>query len=125
MGKTKSFASVGAAFAVGIAVLAGSSLATMPDAAAAEVVEEGKALAFDRRKGNCLACHVAADGDLAGNSGPPLIAMKARFPDKAVLRAQIWDATARNPQTMMPPFGKHRILSEEEIDKVVEFVYSL
>jgi sulfur-oxidizing protein SoxX len=51
--------------------------------------------------------------------------MKARFPDKAVLRAQIWDSTKNNPNTMMPPFGRHEILTEAEIDKVVEFIYSL
>jgi sulfur-oxidizing protein SoxX len=65
------------------------------------------------------------DGDLPGNQGPPLVGMKQRFPDKAELRAQIWDAQQRNPHTMMPPFGKHGILTEEELDKVVEYVYSL
>ena len=65
------------------------------------------------------------DGDLAGNSGPPLIAMQQRFPDKAKLREQIWDPTIRNPQTMMPPFGKHGIVSEEELDKIVTYIYSL
>ncbi len=64
-------------------------------------------------------------GDLPGNIGPPLVAMKARFPDKAKLRAQIWDSTKNNPNSMMPPFGRHAILTEAEIDKVVEFVYSL
>ena len=66
-----------------------------------------------------------SDGALPGNIGPPLIAMKARFPDKAALRAQIWDATVANPNTIMPPFGKHRILSEKEVDLVTEFIYSL
>jgi sulfur-oxidizing protein SoxX len=51
--------------------------------------------------------------------------MKARFPDKAELREQIWDATVKNPNTIMPPFGKHRILSEKEIDLVTAFIYSL
>ena len=82
-----------------------------------EVLAEGKAIAFDRKKGNCLACHMIDDGALPGNQGPPLLAMKQRFPDKAVLRAQIWDATVKNPQSMMPPFGKHGILSEDEVDK--------
>jgi sulfur-oxidizing protein SoxX len=54
-----------------------------------------------------------------------MIAMQARFPDKAVLRARIWDATASNPKTFMPPFGKHQAMSEEEIDKVVDFIHSL
>jgi sulfur oxidation c-type cytochrome SoxX len=65
-----------------------------------------------------------ADG-LPGNIGPPLVAMKARFPNKADLRAQIWDSTAANPNTIMPPFGKNRILTEKEVDLVTEFVYSL
>lgn len=89
------------------------------------VVAEGKQIARDRKKGNCLACHVMADGNLPGNIGPPLSAMKARFPDKAKLREQIWDATKKNPNSMMPPFGRHEILTEEEIDKVMEYVYTL
>jgi sulfur-oxidizing protein SoxX len=51
--------------------------------------------------------------------------MQTRFPDKAKLRAQIWDSTKANPNSMMPPFGRHKILSEDEIDKVVEFIYTL
>jgi len=86
---------------------------------------EGKKIAFDRKKGNCLSCHAIVNGQAAGNLGPPLIAMKARFPDKKALRAQIWDATVRNPGTAMPPFGKHNILTEKEIDLVTEFIYSL
>ena len=89
------------------------------------IVEQGKLVAWDRKRGNCLACHAMADGTLPGNIGPPLVAMKARFPDKAVLRAQIWDATKKNPNSMMPPFGRHGILTEEEIDNIVEYVYTL
>jgi sulfur-oxidizing protein SoxX len=92
---------------------------------AGSVIEQGKAVAFDRVKGNCLACHAMDDGSLPGNIGPPLIAMKARFPDKAKLRAQIWDATVMNPNTIMIPFGRHGVLTEEEIDQVVEYVYTL
>jgi sulfur-oxidizing protein SoxX len=94
-------------------------------AADAQVIEEGKVIAFDRKKGNCLACHSIEGGDLPGNIGPALVAMKVRFPDKATLRAQIWDSTAKNANTMMPPFGRHEILTEAEIDKVVEFIHSL
>lgn len=89
------------------------------------VVEKGKEVAFDRKKGNCLACHAMDDGSLPGNIGPPLVSMKLRFPDKDVLRAQIWDATVRNPNSIMPPFGRHQMLSEEEIDWITEYVYSL
>ncbi|VAW76884.1 Sulfur oxidation protein SoxX [hydrothermal vent metagenome] len=95
------------------------------EAQTASVTEQGKALSFNRKKGNCLACHQIAGGKLPGNIGPPLIAMKARYPDKAKLRAQIWDATKVNPNTIMPPFGRNKILSESEIDKIVEFIYTL
>ncbi len=86
---------------------------------------DGKTLVMKRSKGNCLACHAIADGELPGNIGPPLIAMKARFPDADILRKQIWDATAGNPDTRMPPFGRHGILSGDEIDLIVEYLYTL
>lgn len=92
---------------------------------AGATITQGKEITFDRKKGNCLACHMVDDGELPGALGPPLINMQARFPDKAKLREQIWDATIRNPMTSMPPFGKHRMLTEEEIDKVVEYIYTL
>ena len=91
----------------------------------ADAIADGKKVAFDRKKGNCLACHMMGDGTLPGNIGPPLVAMKARFPDKAKLRAQIWDPTVANPNTIMPPFGKHGVLTEKEVDLVTEFVYTL
>jgi sulfur-oxidizing protein SoxX len=85
----------------------------------------GKNLAMARGKGNCLACHAIADGELPGNIGPPLLYMRQRFPDKKDLRAQIWDPTVRNPDTVMPPFGKHRILTGEEIDLIVDYIQTL
>jgi len=118
--------------ATGSVLALAGSLAVLPAPASAadanqaeSVVEQGKEIAFDRKKGNCLACHQIEGGSLPGNIGPPLIAMKARFPDKAKLRAQIWDATKANPNTIMPPFGRNQILSESDIDKVVEFIYTL
>ncbi|MDH5545678.1 MAG: sulfur oxidation c-type cytochrome SoxX [Gammaproteobacteria bacterium] len=95
--------------------------------AVADVVEEGREIAFDRKKGNCLACHAidAKGASLPGNIGPPLKNIKDRFASKEKLRAQIYDATVNNPNTIMPPFGRHNILSGGELDKVVEFIYSL
>ncbi|MDO9225687.1 MAG: sulfur oxidation c-type cytochrome SoxX [Pseudomonadota bacterium] len=97
-------------------------------ASSAYAVETGKDIAFNRSKGNCLACHsmpTLPDAEQPGESGPPLIAMLARFPDRAVLRAKIWDATATNSGSFMPPMGKHQVLTEAEIDKVVDFLYGL
>lgn len=90
--------------------------------------EMGKDIAFSPSKGNCMACHgfpSLPDAEQTGNSGPPIIAMQARFPDKAALRARVWDATASNASSMMPPFGRHQVLTEAEIDKVVDFIYGL
>lgn len=100
------------------------STATAADKAMT-TVEKGKAVATNRKQGNCLACHAMGDGKLPGNIGPPLVSMKLRFPDKAKLRDQIWDATKRNGNTIMPPFGKHKMLSEEQIDHIVEYIYTL
>ncbi len=115
--------------AVSAAVLMGTlglpTVVQAADGASASVIAQGRKIAFNRKKGNCLACHQIEGGKLAGNIGPPLVAMKTRFPDKAKLRAQIWDASVNNPNTIMPPFGRHKILTESEIDKVVEFIYSL
>jgi len=105
--------------------LALSSVPSLSLAADTSVIDQGKAVSFDRKKGNCLACHQIAGGKLPGNIGPPLVTMKARFPDKAKLRAQIWDATAINPHSIMPPLGRHRILSEKEVDLVTDYIYSL
>ncbi len=114
--------------AASISLLLGAlDIGTAPSALAqdAAMVAEGKEIAFNRRKGNCLACHLMDDGTLPGNIGPPLIAMQARYPDKAALRAQIYDARVKNPSTIMPPFGPHAIISESEIDKITEYVWTL
>jgi sulfur-oxidizing protein SoxX len=112
--------------ACSLAVLVGAFMLTAaPSAIAASAVEQGKAVAFNRKKGNCLACHAMDDGTLPGNIGPPLISMKLRFPDRAVLRAQIWDATVNNPNTIMIPFGRNGVLSESEIDLIVDYIYTL
>ena len=71
----------------------------------------GQAVAFDRAKGNCLACHTMKGGDVPSNVGPELSDMKARFPQRKDLFAVIYDEETRNPQTVMPPFGKNHILS--------------
>ena len=112
--------------ACSIAVMTAAFALTPVTTASAETsIEKGKALSYDRKLGNCLACHAMDDGKLAGNIGPPLISMKLRFPDKAKLRAQIWDATQKNPNSIMPPFGRHKMLSEEQIDMITDYIHSL
>lgn len=107
------------------ALLAPITAAVAEELTPTDTVAAGKAIAFDRQAGNCLACHHIAGGTLAGNTAPPLVAMRARFPERGALVEQIVDARIRNPQTLMPPFGAHGILSAEQIEQVVDFLYTL
>ena len=111
--------------AAGAAAIALAPIPLVLAADAAENVAVGKDIVMDRAKGNCIACHVMEGGESPGNIGPPLVAMKARYPEAKRLRDQIWDSTAANPVSAMPPFGKHQILSEEQIDQVVAFILTL
>ncbi|WP_316232551.1 sulfur oxidation c-type cytochrome SoxX [Bradyrhizobium sp. SZCCHNR1051] len=85
---------------------------------------DGQKLAFDRGKGNCLTCHEINGGDLPGSIGPKLENLKARY-DRAELIAILNDETRRNPLTVMPPFGRNRILTEQEISAIVDFLQTL
>lgn len=114
------------ALAISAAAIATPITAQAADKAAS-TVEEGKKLAFSRSKGNCLACHAIQGGNLAGNIGPGLIAMKLRYPDKQELVDKVWGKSGVRevPNSMMPPFGKNGILTDDEINKIVDFIYTL
>jgi sulfur-oxidizing protein SoxX len=84
----------------------------------------GETLAFDRGKGNCLTCHAIKGGDAPGNVGPELSDMKKRYPDRKELTAIIFDETRRHPLTVMPPFGRNLILTQQEIESVIDFLYT-
>ena len=82
-------------------------------------------------KGNCLACH---DIDVTtwpeglsapGNTAPMLTNRANRLADKTALRNIIYNAASQNPHTFMPLFGKHKILTEPEIDRIVTFLMTL
>ena len=110
------------------AMLIGTSLSTsvvMAKEAGISRMDEGKKLAVTRKKGNCLACHMIIGEAAPGNIAPPLVGMKARFPDREVLKAQIYDASKNNTGTMMPLFGRYEVLSDDELDKVVDYIHSL
>jgi L-cysteine S-thiosulfotransferase len=105
-------------------IVLGSMLLASGGASAQSSAAAGEQLAFDRSKGNCLTCHDIKGGDAPGNVGPPLADMKARFPDRKELAAIIFDETKRNPLTVMPPFGRNLILTRQEIESVIDFLYT-
>jgi sulfur-oxidizing protein SoxX len=110
--------------ALALALLIGA-VASAPPARAQSAAAEGQKIAFDRGKGNCLTCHEIKGGDLPGTIGPPLKDIKSKYPDRNDLVAIVSDETKRNPQTVMPPFGRNRILTEQEINAVVDFLQTL
>lgn len=100
--------------------------------AAKDPVTKGGCVMTDRKKGNCMGCHSFKGLEKtrlqAGNIAPPLVAMKSRFKGakgKKKLYDQVYDATKFNRNSSMPPFGTHKILSKEEIENIVEFLYTL
>jgi sulfur-oxidizing protein SoxX len=73
----------------------------------------------------CQACHHFEGTNQAGTIAPPLVGMKARFPDQALLRDTIYDPHVAKPHTMMPPFGRNGLLTEAQIQQIIDFLYSL
>jgi sulfur-oxidizing protein SoxX len=109
------------AFALALVIGAFASGTAQAQSAAAE----GQKLAFDRSKGNCLTCHAIKGGTLPGSIGPELVDIKSNYPNRADLVAIVADETVRNPLTVMPPFGRNRILTAKEIEAVVDFLQTL
>ena len=110
--------------AIAVALLIGAAASASP-ACAQSAASEGQKLAFDRGRGNCLTCHEIKGGDLPGTIGPPLKDIKSKYPDRNELVAILTDETKRNPQTVMPPFGRNRILTDREINAIVDFLQTL
>ena len=79
-------------------------------------------------KGHCIACHQVPQGagpETRADLGPRLEGARMRGIGKAALRSILIDATRANPDTVMPPFGRHRVLDSTEIDRLVDYLYAL
>ena len=107
-----------------VAIVLALATAVAVATTAAERAAAGRALAFATSRGNCLACHVIDGGQQMGDVGPPLAGIAGRFPARDELFRRIWDESAYNPATLMPPFGRHGILTAQEIDLIIDFLYT-
>jgi sulfur-oxidizing protein SoxX len=79
-------------------------------------------------KGNCIACHQVPAGAgpaTRADMGPRLEGARMRALGRERLRALLTDPMANNPDTLMPPCGRHRILDEAEIGRVIDYLYAL
>lgn len=86
---------------------------------------DGPALFTRADKGHCAACHQVPGAPARGDVGPALTGERMRALGKAALREAIHDPTRANPDTVMPPFGRHRILDAGEIERLVEYLHAL
>ncbi len=91
-------------------------------------VPAGRDLFVRADKGHCIACHQLPEGAgpaVRADVGPRLDAARLKGWDVARLRALLDDPMTANRDTVMPPYGRHRILEPAEIDNLVEFLRAL
>ena len=101
-------------------------------------IERGKQI-FISRKVNCLSCHEAPiiKEKFQGNFGPPLDRVGSRY-SKEELRLRVIDSKVINRDSIMPSYFKNikfertpeeflnkTILSAQEVEDLVEYLYSL
>ena len=94
------------------------------------LAQQPPALALFTRadKGACLACHQlppASGPATRADVGPRLEGARMRALGKPALRELLADPMRANPGTVMPPYGRHRLLEPDEIDRLVEFLHAL
>lgn len=101
--------------------------------------ERGRAVAIDRKRGNCLACHAMPipEQSFHGEIGPPLDGVGSRY-SAGELRLRVVNSKVINPETSMPAFyrteGLHMvakkfkgtpILSAQEVEDIVAYLMTL
>ena len=64
-------------------------------------------------------------GAVSFSASPALAAANDKYPDRKDLVAIVTDETQRNPQTVMPPFGRNLVLTDDDINAIVDFLYTL
>ena len=102
-------------------------------------VANGRKLAVNRKKGNCLACHVMpiSEQSFHGETAPSLYGVANRL-SEGELRLQLVNSKVTNENTMMPSFyrvtGYNRILkkfdgktilSAQEVEDIVAYLKTL
>lgn len=109
------------------ALLLGFGLAALPAmafAATPQQVAAGEKIATTKSLGNCDACHSFDGAVEPGNVGPALKDVKSMIPNRKTFYEIVYDEEKRNPHTVMPAFGKNLILSPQQINEVIDFLYT-
>jgi L-cysteine S-thiosulfotransferase len=90
--------------------------------------KKGALLSFDRgRGGSCLACHVMGNKTppLPGGVGPDLSTYATWGRDDQWIFNYVYDPRSVNPESVMPPWGAHKVFTVEEIKDIVAFLKTL
>lgn len=90
--------------------------------------QNGEKLAFDRsRGGSCVACHVMGKTTpaLPGNVGPDLSTVGTWGRTDQWLFDYVYDPRKISPNSVMPPWGAHKLFSVQEIHDIVAFLKTL
>ncbi|RMG38403.1 MAG: sulfur oxidation c-type cytochrome SoxX [Gammaproteobacteria bacterium] len=85
----------------------------------------GKKLAFNKKKGNCVACHRLPGKTQFGTGGPSLVGYHKLGRDDTWIYQQVFDARVHNPVTIMPPYGTNKYLSEQELLDLVAYLKTI
>ena len=100
---------------------------------------KGRKTTINRKKGNCLGCHVMPIPEQAdhGEVGPPLNGVGSRL-SAAEMRLRIVNSKMINPDTIMPAFyhidGFHRvqekwkgktIISAQDVEDIIAYLVTL
>ncbi len=109
---------------IALSLIAAISLPSLAIAATPAQIAAGQKIAETTTLGNCDACHNFQGASEAGNIGPALHHVKSMMPNRKVFYAIIYNEEARNPQTVMPAFGKNHILTPQQINDVIDFMYT-
>ncbi|MDD2814412.1 MAG: sulfur oxidation c-type cytochrome SoxA [Thiotrichaceae bacterium] len=89
-------------------------------------VANGKKLIADRKLGgSCLACHLVPDEHLMGNVGIDLTEIGTWENDEERMFNHIYDSRIYNPNSVMPPWGAHGLISPTEIKDIVAYLKTL
>lgn len=102
--------------------------------------ERGRVLAYERKKGNCLACHAMPipEEPFHGTIAPDLAGVGRRYNEEQ-LRLRIVDMKEINPMTLMPGFYKNpdelvrvskefrgkTALTAQEVEDIVAYLATL
>jgi sulfur-oxidizing protein SoxX len=105
-----------------------AAAAAMAAAAAWGQSADGRDLFTRPDKGNCIACHQVPEGSgpaVRADVGPRLDAARLKGWDRKRLRGILDDPTLANPDSVMPPYGRHHLLEAREIERVIDFLHAL